>query len=70
MEVRMSRLACVAVIAALGLTGCGWTHRDRNAGSSTERSGTSAEPTMRGTDQDTMRTPPEQQKRLQEEQTR
>ena len=64
----MRRLACVMVMAAVGLAGCGSMHRDRNTGYSSESSGASAASPMQGTDQDTTKGPPRQEKPLQEQQ--
>ena len=63
----MSRLGVMAVILALGLTGCGWMHRDRvSASPAAQDSASSAHPEMQGTDKDTLKTEP--QRPLQEEQ--
>ena len=64
----MSRVGLFVVIATLGLTGCGWTHRDRDAGATAQQFGTSAQPQMQGSDKDTLKTGPTQP--LQEQQQR
>jgi hypothetical protein len=56
------------VIAAVGLSGCGWMNRDRNAGYSSAPSGTSTAPSMQGTDQDATKGPPSQEQPLPEQQ--
>ena len=66
----MGRFACVMVMVAVGLAGCGGMHRDRDAGYSSGSSGTSVAPSMQGTDQDTTKGPPRQEKPLQEQQQR
>ena len=55
------------MMAAVGLAGCSALHRDRNAGYSSESSGTSATPTMEGPDRDATPTRPTQPKPLQEQ---
>ena len=64
----MSRVGLFVLIATLGLTGCGWMHRDRDAGATTQQSGTSAQPQMQRNDKDTLQTGPTQP--LQEQQQR